>query len=83
MQNEIEGIKARNARVEADKAWETSITRRIIIAIATYICIAVFLVLINAPNPYFNSLVPTAAYILSTLSMPFLKNFWIKNFYKK
>ena len=30
---EIESIKARNARVELDKKWETSWTRRIIICV--------------------------------------------------
>jgi len=33
---EIEKIKGRNRRVEADKAWETSLTRKILIAVLTY-----------------------------------------------
>ena len=34
--DEINAIKARNNRVEKDKAWETSWIRRICIAILTY-----------------------------------------------
>ncbi|MFH1697059.1 MAG: hypothetical protein ABH854_04090 [Candidatus Diapherotrites archaeon] len=79
----IDSIIARNARVEQDKAWETSKTRRAIIAVATYIVILYFLLLINAPNPYFNAMVPAAAYVLSTLSIPFIKNIWANKFYKK
>ncbi len=37
IEKEIEKIKERNKRVEKDKAWETSWTRRICIMILTYI----------------------------------------------
>ena len=40
---EIEKIKERNKRMEADKAWETSFTRRALISVATYIVISSFL----------------------------------------
>ena len=79
----INSILERNKRVESDKAWETSITRRAIIAIATYFIVLYFLLAINAPNPFFNALIPAIAFILSTLSFPFIKKFWIEKFYKK
>lgn len=41
LEKEIPQIKERNKRVEADKAWETSTSRKIIIAIATYIVITI------------------------------------------
>jgi len=69
--------------VEGDKAWETSKTRRAIIAAATYAIVLYFLLLINAPNPYFNALVPTIGYVLSTLSLPFIKNRWLENVHQK
>ena len=47
MKDDIENIKERNKRVETDKAWEISKTRKIIIAIITYIFITLFLYLIN------------------------------------
>lgn len=80
---DIEQIKERNRRVEADKAWEISKTRRIIIALMTYIVIVVFLLSIEAPNPWFNATVPTIGFLLSTLTLPFFKRFWLKNIYKK
>jgi preprotein translocase subunit SecF len=83
MVNDIESIKERNKRVEIDKAWETSITRRIIIAIMTYIVIVIFLFSINAINPFLNAIVPTVGFILSTLTLSFFKRFWINNIYKK
>ena len=83
LNKEIRSIKARNARVEADKAWETSWTRRGIIFAATYIIIAVFLSSISAPNPFVNALIPAIGYVLSTLTFPFIKNLWAKRFYRR
>ncbi|MBU0532716.1 hypothetical protein KKB44_04435 [Candidatus Micrarchaeota archaeon] len=77
---ELEKIKQRNARVEMDKAWEISITRRLIIAFGTYIFSAILFILINAPSPFFAALVPTSAYLLSTLTLPFFKKLWLKRF---
>ena len=80
---EIESIKQRNARVEADKAWETSVTRKIIITVLTYAVIVLFFITANLPNPFTNALVPTAAFVLSTLSLPYFKKWWLKKVYKK
>ncbi len=74
----IEGILSRNARVEADKAWETSWTRRLIIAAITYILASALLVWIQAPQPFLAALVPTLGYALSTLTLPFAKKWWLK-----
>ena len=83
MKKEIESIKERNKRVETDKAWETSKTRRAIIALTTYFVIVIFLYIIGVPEPWFVASVPTIGYVLSTLTLPFFKKFWIKNMYKK
>ena len=83
MKEDIEQIKERNKRVEADKAWETSKTRKIVVALMTYIVIVIFLWSINAPNPWSNAIVPTVGFILSTFTLPFFKNFWLKHIYKK
>ena len=42
LNKEIEEIKKRNKRVELDKAWETSWTRKICICILTYIVVVVY-----------------------------------------
>lgn len=76
-------IRERNARVEADKAWETSVTRRGIISLFTYAVVVLFLVLIDAPNPWLNALVPAGAYVLSTLTLPFIKKWWLASSYGK
>ena len=36
LEQEINGIRQRNKRVELDKKWETSVTRKICICILTY-----------------------------------------------
>ena len=78
MKQEIRKINERNRKVELDKAWETSKTRRAIIAAMTYIIVVIFLYLINAPKPWLNALVPTAGFILSTLTLTFFKKMWVK-----
>jgi len=80
---EIQKLKERNARVEIDKAWETSKIRRGILAIATYVVVGIFLSSINAPNPWINALIPAGAYIVQTLTLPVLKNWWARRFYGK
>jgi len=72
-------IKERNRRVENDKAWETSLTRKILIAILTYIVIVIFFYFANLPKPFINAIVPTLGFFISTLSVSLVKNFWIKN----
>ncbi len=81
--DELEGIKTRNARVEADKAWEVSVVRRIIISIFIYFVVVIFLKLIEVPYAWSNALVPAVAYFLSTFSLSFLKEWWIDRFYRK
>lgn len=75
----IEEILQRNTKVELDKAWETSYTRRAIIAFSTYLTATTFLKLIGNDAPLINGLVPVGGYLLSTLSLPFIKKMWIAN----
>lgn len=81
--SEIEAIKKRNERVEADKAWETSIGRKVVIALLTYFVIVLFFFSAALPNPFINAIVPTLGFILSTLSLPIVKSLWLKKIYKK
>lgn len=80
---EIEAIKKRNARVEADKAWETSWSRRVSIAVMTYIIAAFYMYSSGLGHALLGAFVPTGGYLLSTMSLPFVRNFWLKNIYKK
>jgi len=79
---EIESIKQRNARVEIDKEWETSYTRKLIIAILTYLVIVLFFISANVANPFVNAIVPTLGFILSTLSLTYFKKIWIEKIRK-
>jgi preprotein translocase subunit SecF len=71
-------IEQRNQKVELDKAWETSRTRKVLIAVMTYITIVLFFHVAELPKPFVNSIVPTVGFVLSTLSLPYFKNIWIK-----
>ena len=78
LEKEIQEVQQRNKRVEADKAWETSWTRRILVMFLTYIVIVLFFFAANLPRPFINSIVPTAAFILSTLTLPIFKKLWLR-----
>jgi len=77
IETEIRAIKERNKKVELDKSWETSWTRIISIAIMTYIVIVILFLIIRLPNPFASALVPSIAFILSTLTLPFIKKRWM------
>ncbi len=83
MQDELAAIKARNAKVEADKAWETSGTRRAFIAGVTYIVSAIYMEMAGLGNALLGACVPTGGYLLSTFSLPPLKKYWIEKCYRK
>ena len=81
LKNEIIEIKKRNAKVEADKAWETSLFRKILVAFLTYIVIVLFFFAAKLPEPFINAIVPTLGFLLSTLSVSFCKKIWLKKFF--
>ena len=83
MEKELKTIKERNKRVEADKAWETSYTRRILIFIFTYLAIGLYLQAIGIPQPWLNAIVPAVGFMLSTSTLPFFKKLWLKHAYRK
>lgn len=77
LENEIVKIKERNERVELDKAWETSWTRKICICILTYIVVIIYSHLINKiSNIWLSSLVPVIGFYLSTVSLKLVRNIW-------
>ena len=76
LEKEVELLKARNERVEMDKRWETSLTRRALIAIFTFLSIGIYMWSIGIDKPRFNAIVPTIGFTLSTLSLPWFKEVW-------
>lgn len=78
LEERVSVIEERNKKVEIDKAWETSLTRRILISIFTYLAIALYLKFIVGIEPWINAIVPTVGFLLSTLTLPFFKSIWEK-----
>lgn len=83
LEKRIEKIEQRNKAVELNKAWETSWTRKVLIALFTYLAIALYMKFVLQIDPWINAIVPTVGFLLSTLTMPFFKNLWSKIIYKR
>lgn len=79
LEKEIELIKERNLRVEADKAWETSYSRIFLISLIIYIVVAKVLYFIGSNNYLLGALVPAVGYFISMQSLSFCKKLWVKN----
>jgi len=77
LEKEVAEIKERNLRVEADKAWETSSFRILIIAIIIYIIELRYF--IRSGNYFLNALVTAIGFLISVQSFSFIKKWWIKN----
>ena len=73
----VRAIEERNRRVESDKAWETSWTRRLLIALLTYAVIGTYLQLVVHISPWINAVVPTTAFLISTLALQIAKREWL------
>lgn len=79
IEERIVKIEERNKRVELDKTWETSWTRKICIMILTYIVVIIYSYLIrNIDNIFLSSLVPVIGFTLSTLSLSVVRTVWEK-----
>lgn len=78
LEERIVAIEQRNKNVETDKAWETSIARRVLLILFTYLSIGFYLHAIAVPDPWLNAIVPAIGFLLSTLTLPFFKNLWSK-----
>jgi hypothetical protein len=79
LENKVNSIIERNKKVELDKKWETSFTRKLSILILTYFTIVIFFFAIDLSNPFINAIVPALGFLLSTLSLPAIKKWWINN----
>lgn len=79
IEQELSHIKERNKRVEAEKAWEGSFTRIGAIMLITYAVACAALYAIGNNQPLRNGLIPVLGFLLSTLSIPALKQRWIQS----
>ncbi len=76
-------IEERNRIVEADKAWETSWTRKFLIITFTYIAVGIFLTFIHIERPWLSAIVPALGFTLSTLTLPIFKKLWTRRALRK
>ncbi|MBI2593820.1 hypothetical protein HYW44_04230 [Candidatus Daviesbacteria bacterium] len=83
LEKRIEAIEKRNSRVETDKAWQDSLFRRGLLLIFTYLALGFYMQAINIEDPWLSAVIPSVGFLLSTLTLPFLKNLWIKYIFKK
>lgn len=77
LEKRIKDIEERNKRVENDKAWETSLLRKVLIIIFTYIFAVLYLKIADTTNPWFGAVVPCVGFYLSTQSINIIKRMWI------
>ncbi len=80
LEDALAAVQERNRRVEIEKAWETSAARRGFIAVVTYTTAYLYMAFgLNEPadDAFLHAFVPAGGYILSTFSLPIIKNRWI------
>ena len=78
LEERIQKIEERNARVEADKAWEVSFTRRIILVVLTYVVVGITFMVIDVVKPWMNAIIPASAFMISTFTISFVKTRWLR-----
>lgn len=79
LETRIAALELRNQRVEADKAWETSTTRKIAIMVLTYLVVVAYLQFVVGIDPWINAVVPVVGFFLSTITISALKKFWLSH----
>jgi hypothetical protein len=79
IEQRLRKIEERNKKVELDKAWEKSYTRRSLLCLFTYLSVGIYFNAISIEKPWLNAIVPTLAFMLSTLTIPFFKRMWMGN----
>lgn len=83
IEQRLQLIEERNARVSADKAWEASWARRGVVSVFTYICAVVFLQSTDNAQPFVSACWPVVGYILSTLTLQRARLLWTARTLKK
>lgn len=78
-EDRLKAIEDRNNRVESDKAWETSWTRRLSIMTLTYVVVAFYLQFVVHISPWINALVPVLGFLFSTFTISLLKKKWLEH----
>lgn len=77
LETRIVALEERNQRVESAKAWETCLTRKLLIAGITYVVACGLMFWLNADRWPLAALMPVLGYILSTLTLPPVREWWL------
>ena len=78
LEDSLGRIIERNKKKEVDKAWETSLTRKGLLITFTYLSVGFYMQAIGVENAWVNAVIPSLGFLLSTLTLPFFKNLWLK-----
>lgn len=78
LEKRIKEIEKRNKKVEQDKAWETSLLRRLLLILFTYLTIGIYMKFVLKTDPWLNAIIPSLGFYLSTLSLPLFRKIWEK-----
>jgi hypothetical protein len=82
LEKELKKIKQRNKAVEGHKAWETSVFRRVILAVFTYGVAFLFMWVVELEKAWIAAFVPAGAYLISTITASPLREWWVKNYFR-
>lgn len=69
LETRLAAIEARNARVENDKRWETSLVRKMSVAVLTYLTMCSYMYVIGQSAPFLSATIPTLGFLLSTFAL--------------
>jgi hypothetical protein len=59
IEEEIINLKLRNTKVGLDKKWETSLTRKSVVALLTYCSMIILMSVLKTQNPFLDAIIPT------------------------
>lgn len=82
LENRVKEMEVHNQVKDTDKAWETSLSRRGLLIIFTYLAVGVYMNAMGISNPWINAIIPSLGFLLSTLTLGFFKKLWLKYIYK-
>lgn len=76
LESRIAKIEERNRKVELDKMWEKSWTRRALLILFTYGAVLLYFMAVGIESPFVSAVVPTVGFLCSTLTLSWFKKVW-------
>jgi len=76
LEKRLTAIEERNRRVETHKAWELSGARKVSLILLTYFVMYLVFSSLGSEPAWKNAIIPTLGFFLSTLSIPYIRDFW-------